>query len=650
MNYNTFGFVLKIVLLILLFPFGMFGQSNNYTPLKSLSPKYLSIFKSSIQDSRIGAYEKSLAKINKILKVYPNCVEAQLKKAGTVYLLKDTDKALEILNDVIKNYPDYDIEPYFTRGFILFENKNYTLSTKDFKHYLSVDTLSINRRKKVTQYYEMSYFRDSLMRNPVKFTPTSLPKEVNSPYAEYSPSLSIDGTSLVFTRRFNHQEDLFISYIDSLGGFTNAQPLEQINTPSNEGAHCVSADGKLILFTGCDRDILFRGCDLYYSVLKNGSWTKPSNIGKVINTPAWESQPCLSADNRTLFFVSDRVGGLGGRDIWYSTKNERDIWSAPTNIGDHINTNQDDETPFLHPDGKTLYWRSNGRLGMGDFDIYFAIWDEISQSWGEVKNLGYPINTEGNEGGLVVSLDGTKAYFGTDYFSKISNQSFNLDICSFNLPPFAKATPTSFVKIVVSDANTNLPLVADVQILNIYQNHLFYTGITNTEGQLITPIHGKNKYSIHINKNGYLFYSAHIDIDSIFTFDKPYEYTVHLHAISEKETEAVVLNNLFFTSGSYQLLPESEREINMLYELLMTHKNIKILIIGHTDNVGQSVDNQILSFNRAQAVKDALIQKGISEERILVEGKGQNSPIDTNETPGGRKNNRRTEFKVVGKK
>ncbi|MBK8547116.1 MAG: PD40 domain-containing protein [Saprospiraceae bacterium] len=623
-----------------------FTQDN--TGINQLSARYKKMFIAALKESKIGAYDKSLKKIEKIVNAYPDFTEGHLKKAGLYYNLKQTDKAIQSLNYVISKFPESDKEMYFTRGYILFENKNYSASATDFLRFIKFDSLDNNRKIKAQGFYEVATFRDSLIKNPVNFQPILLPPQINSLSSEYSPSLELDGSSIVFTRRKNHQEDLYRSFIDSLGNFSAAIPLDDINTSSNEGAHCISADGTLILFTGCDRDVLFRGCDLYFTILQDEKWTKPSNIGKMINTPAWESQPCLSSDGNTLFFVSDRVGGQGGRDIWFSKKNVRGVWMDPENIGSHINTSRDDETPFLHPDGRTLYWRSNGRLGMGDFDIYMSKWNEDEQMWSEVKNIGYPVNTDGNEGALIVSLDGSTAYFSTDYFSKsLQNGKSGLDICYFELPPFAKADPTTFVKCKVRDGVTKKPVSASIEIVRQNNNVLFYNDETNVSGIALIPLHYKNKYILHVTKRNYIFYSAHIDLDRIYNSLEPLELDVEIFPlIKNEESKPVILNNIFFKTGSFELLPESQTEIKLLYNLLTSNPQIHITITGHTDNVGQNEDNIILSLNRANSVKKALVEKGIKETRIQVDGKGQSVPVDTNNTQEGRKNNRRTEFTI----
>lgn len=648
MGFDRFLTNISLHFVFLLCLVSLSVSAQNVLTINQLKPKWAKLYRAAIKENKNGDYDKALRKINKILTANPDFADAYTRKATVLYNLRQPEKAIEVMDVLIRKFPDADTEAYFTRGFMLFELKIFDRSQADFKTYLEKAFMDKKRRERVLYLYETAFLRDSLMKHPVIFKPQLLSDNVNSEFSEYSPSLSMEGNVLVFTRRKNNQEDLLMAVKDSSGNFGPAVYLTEINTPANEGAHCVSADGTMVLFTGCDRDILFRGCDLYYSVLREDIWTKPSNIGKSINTPAWESQPCLTADGKTLFFVSDRVGGLGGRDIWYCKKNERGVWTEPANLGSPINTPNDDETPFLHPDGKTLYWRSNGRIGMGDFDIYTAKWNEDKQVWENIKNLGYPINTEGSEGGLVVSLDGRKAYFSTDAFRTSGENTSNLDICSFDLPPFARAIATTFIKIQVLDSVLQQPLVADINIQNLRTNSIFNSGKTSPGGQFLTPLHGKNRYAVHVFREGYIFHSEYVDLDSVYSPESPFVLNILLKPVAKISRSApVVLQNLFFKTGSFEILPESEPEITRLFTLLTENPDIRILVVGHTDNVGEGKQNMILSQQRADAVKNKLLSKGISPDRITCEGKGETEPVADNNSEDGRRKNRRTEFIVL---
>lgn len=216
------------------------------------------------------------------------------------------------------------------------------------------------------------------------FEPFNLGPSINSTDHEYLPSLTADGRTLVFTRRIMGQEDLFESTRRDTG-WTKAVPLTEINTRDNEGAHCISADGNLLLFTACNRTSGLGSCDIFYSQKIDGRWRAPGGIGKPINSEFWESQPSLSADGRTLFFASDRPGGYGGSDIWVSYLDASNRWTNPVNLGNTVNTTGSDQSPFLHPDGVTLYFSSDGHPGMGGTDLYFTRWD--GKKWSTPVNL-----------------------------------------------------------------------------------------------------------------------------------------------------------------------------------------------------------------------------------------------------------------------
>lgn len=305
-----------------------------------------------------------------------------------------------------------------------------------------------------------------------------------------------------------------------------------------------------------------------------------------------------------------------------------------------INTTGSDETPFIHPDGKTLYFRSNGRIGMGGFDMYVSRYDEELGEWGEPMNLGYPINTTGSEGGLIVSLDGTKAYYSSD------SGSDNVNIYEFELYPEARPLPVTYVKIQVIDAITGNPLEVDVTIDN-QAKKTSETIVTGIDGMRLVALPTRAKYGCSIEKEGYLFFSEHFDLDSISTAIDPFRLEVALIPIEEEtlvEEKPIVLNNIFFKFGSAELEPTSYPEINRLMKLLNTQGQFNITIIGHTDNIGNEEDNLKLSSDRAQSVQQALIDGGISPDRITYVGKGEHDPIAINETPEGRRKNRRTEF------
>lgn len=310
-------------------------------------------------------------------------------------------------------------------------------------------------------------FRRQALANPVPFDPQNMGAGVNSADDEYLPTLSADGKTLIFTRynRPSMSEDFFQSR-NINGTWSKAVRMaEPLNSPENEGAGCVSQDGRILYFTACGRPDGAGRCDLYISYRKGNGWSTPQNLGPAVNTSAWESQPCLSIDGKTLYFVSNRDGGYGGMDLWRSTL-EEGRWSKPENMGPGINTAGDDKSPFVSFDDQRLYYASNGLVGMGGLDL-FVCTRTGENSWGEPQNLGYPINTGGDESSLIVSPDGQTAIFSSDKFGGLGG----LDLYSFALPEAVRPEPVEY-REEITEVAPELEVGESVRLNNVF----FQTG------------------------------------------------------------------------------------------------------------------------------------------------------------------------------
>jgi len=396
-----------------------------------------------------------------------------------------------------------------------------------------------------------------------------------------------------------------------------------------------------LFFTGCNREDGMGSCDLYVSHKNGNDWDKPFNLGAVVNSSSWDSQPAVTPDGGTLYFVSNRPGGLGGYDIWKTTLNAGGEWTRPENLGPDINTPYDENTPFVHPDGKTLYFSSDGWPGLGNMDIYFSRKQE-NGTWGKPVNIGYPINTFSEETGLMVSPDGLQGMFS----SVLKGGFGDMDIYSFNLPAAARPLPITYVKGIVRDAETKNFLEAQVQVVNLKTKEVKFNDFTSVQnGEFLAVMPLGSTYAFNANADGYLFYSDNYELSSNASAGKPYLVEIFLKKL--KPGADVVLKNIFFDTNKYELLPVSVTELSSLLQLLETNKTLAIEIQGHTDNVGNAADNQKLSLQRAKAVYDYLISKNIEAERLSFKGFGAAKPIATNNSDAGKQQNRRTSFVIT---
>ncbi|MFN9710941.1 MAG: OmpA family protein, partial [Bacteroidota bacterium] len=474
------------------------------------------------------------------------------------------------------------------------------------------------------------------------FTPVNLGDSINSKESEYFPSLTIDGKQLVFTRRLNNtNEDFFISNKVNNKWHLAGQIPGNLNSPLNEGAQNISLDGKMLVYTACNREDGQGSCDIYLSYITKTGWSEGINAGQLLNTDQWESQPCLSPDKRALYFAARLPEGYGGSDIYVSYLQPNGRWGIPVNMGSEINTIGDESSPFVHADNQTFYFTSNGLQGYGGTDL-FLMRKKADGSWGKPENLGYPINTINDEGTLIVAADGITAFYASDR----SDSRGGLDIYQFSLPNYVRPLPTFWVSGKVFDIKQKQGLPAIIELIELSTGQIISKIQTEEDGSYLVPLPSGKNYAFNVARKGYLFYSSSFfleksDKENIFKKDIP---LTPIEAGSK-----IVLNNIFFNTGSAELQPASTIELEKLVQLLSDNVGLRIEISGHTDNIGKPADNLTLSNNRAKAVVNFLIQKGIAAGRLTAKGFGETQPVAENTSEEGRSQNRRTELKVLGK-
>ncbi|MFN0016579.1 MAG: OmpA family protein [Saprospiraceae bacterium] len=624
--------------------------SQRYTTAESTAPKARTAYLDGRTYLRQDDAPRALRAFEKAIGEDSVFIEAHLAWAEVHFDNDHWDDAARGYEIVLRLNPGFHPSVPFNLALCKWRQDKFMEAYAAIDAFLQSGVKNADMLYRAKRLAENCLFAAEAVKNPVPFAPRSVGLGVNSPNDEYLPALTADGSTMIFTRRDGYDENFYTSARQPDGSWGQAVYLQGVNTSQNEGAQAINADGVWLVFTACNRrnDGSQGSCDLYWSQHKDGAWTKSVPFSSAVNSPDWDAQPAISPDSKMLFFSSTRPGGRGGKDLWFTTRLPNSRWSEPQNLGPEINTPGDEQTPFLHPDGQTLYFTSNGLPGMGENDLYFVRRNPDS-TWGKPQNLGYPINTKANEGTLTVSLDGMTAYFGANP----PESAGGIDIYAFDLPAHARPQPVTYAKARVTDAATGNALVAQIEFTDLKTGQAFVSARTRADGTFVVCLPAGKDYGLNVSKTGYLFHSENFNLVGTASFDKPFLLEIPLQPITAPTLEPdarpvvatpVVLRNVFFETGSAALLPASTTELDRLATLLRETPALRIEIGGHTDNVGDDASNQTLSENRAKAVYDYLARTGIPAERLRFKGFGETTPIETNDTPDGRSRNRRTDF------
>ena len=487
-----------------------------------------------------------------------------------------------------------------------------------------------------------------LVEKPVKVKIENIGASINSSYPEYAPVISSDESILMFTSRRDgstggkdrmtgeYDEDVYVSSQKS-GKWSQAKNVgAPICTKEHDSNIALSNDGQKLLMYKDDNG----NGNIYESKQTGDKWSVPVLLPEPINTPQHESSASYSPDGKTLYFVSNRPGGVGGRDIYYATMGKNGQWENIKNIDNVINTPYDEEGVFMHPDGKTLYFSSQGHKTMGGFDIFKTVFD--NGKWSEPENIGYPINSPDDDLFFVLAASGIRGYYASEKDGGFGKK----DIYVINFIDEKPIVYVTILKGTITDAVSNQPVEADIEIIDNEKNESVAKINSNsaTGKYLVSLPSGKN-YGIAVNAKGYLFHSENVTIPPATGYQEIIrDIALNKIIVGSK----VVLNNIFFDYDKATLRSESIAELDRLLSLLKNSSTLRIQISGHTDNKGSADYNQKLSENRAKSVVDYLIEKGIDKNRLQYKGYGFASPIAPNDTEEGRQLNRRTEFEILG--
>lgn len=518
-----------------------------------------------------------------------------------------------------------------------------------------------------------------LVKTPARVFIDNLGATVNSVFPEYSPLITADESTIFFTSRrdntiggkrdpndLNYYEDVYFS--DKVNGEWNApkNPVKPLNGSKHDATVGLSPDGQTLLtYKGSN------GGDIYQCKLKGDTWSKPEKLPSTINTKMHESSATFSPDGRTLYFVSDREGGIGGSDIWMSKKDKKGKWADPSNLGAAVNTKYEEEGVFMHPNGKTLYFSSQGHRTMGGLDIFKSTYE--NGIWSEPENIGYPINSADDDVFFSISASGIHGYYssvkteglgGQDLYlitflgaekpvinntedNLLASQTAPVSEIVIEAPLEIKDNQLTLLKGIISDELTRLPVGAVIEITDLGTDEVISNFESNSKtGKYLVTLPSGKDYGLVVKAEGYLFHSEHFLIPPTTSY-REVEKNIELKKVEVGST--IVLNNIFFDFDKATLRKESVTELERLLKFLNDLPTVKIEISGHTDNKGSAAYNKTLSENRAKAVVDWLVNRGIKADRLTYAGYGFDKPVATNDTEEGRQLNRRTEFKIISK-
>ena len=639
---------LNIVYIILLFILTAFVPSQMNAQKSSKAAPLCEKAKKAMQ---LQDFTKAMGYLNQAQAKDPNYADIYIMKGDIFNFTLLSDSAMKNYQRAIDIIGDPDPMLYYIAGNEGAKCGAYEYALKSLQLFLQKGIQYPEILPDAQKTIANCKFAIESMKNPRSFELMNMGSGINSEWDEYLAALTADDEQIVFTVKRPrdkgtvcafclNEEDLYCSH-KSVGEWL---PREELGAPVksgyNEGAQCISPDGKYLLYTMCDADFGMGSCDLYWAKRIGDRWSRPRNFGAPVNTSSWESQPSMAADGMTVYFASSRPGGFGGMDIWKTTMTAEGEFSVPVNLGPAINTPGDDAAPFIHSDGRTLYFASNGRVGMGGYDLYYSTL-QADGTWSEPVNMGYPINSPADEINVFINAHGTVAYIASDKDGGYGG----LDLYSFELDDQLRPNPVTYIKGRVRDAFSGEPLSARIEMIDLNTKQLLTATTSDPQtGSYLACVHTGGNILLNVSHPDYPFYSENFQIEKSYTELSPY-----LKDISLQPTDVgtvVTLKNVFFDFDRSELKPESFVELNKLADYLKKNA-IRIEIGGHTDDQGSEEYNDRLSENRAKAVYDYLIQKGIPAERLQYKGYGMRLPVADNSTEEGRAANRRTEFKIV---
>jgi outer membrane protein OmpA-like peptidoglycan-associated protein/tetratricopeptide (TPR) repeat protein len=608
----------------------------------------------------------------------PNNAELNYK-IGKAYLhTANKYEALIFLEKAIKL--DSDLEPmaYYWLG-VSYQYHYKFVEAKD-KFEICEDRMKDNKfdeiKKNVRKNIKACDEAIKMIENPERVWVDNI-KIANTQYPDYCPAISVDESMMIFNSKRNGAmaddgnffSDIYVSYKQNNSWSKPVALGAPLNSDSQDECLALSPDGQSMFVY---KEVNGNG-DIYQSFLDGEDWSEPVKLqeGK-INTDDNESHASFSHDGIKIYYVTDfEYGNKGGKDIYFSgaMSRHKESWGKGMTISRTINTIYDEGSIYMHPDGKTIYFSSKGHNSIGGYDIFKS--ERVGNGWSAPVNMGYPINTPYDENYFVMSASGRHAYLSSDrengegdadiYMitflgpekpTTIDTEdhllaSFVNPIKEANIegPVEVESKNLTVLKGRILDDFTDKPVEAEIEIVDNVKNEVISSFKSNSStGKFLISLPSGINYGIAVKAEDYLFHSENFNLPEMADYQLV-EKDIRLKNVCIGCK--IVLNNIFFDTGKSNLRPESTNELTRLLKLMNDIPKLRIEISGHTDNVGSKKSNEQLSERRAKAVVDYLISKGVSASRLEYKGYGDTQPVSPNDTPQGRQQNRRTEFKVL---
>ena len=594
--------------------------------------------------------------LRKTLELDPNHYVAAWELGRRAWINDMKSEAFEQFKVLAENCPNYHPDVFYFLGKACEEKKDYAQAINSYEIFLKREDISDSHYEEVKTTLPNLKSMEALLKKKVEFNPVFV-SNVCTPSDEYSASLSPDNLFLFYTRKENRSPSEFggsvskapvgleIFYRSKALGNNKWTQGEEMVSPFNQGhtngAAALTADNKTMYFVVCPNNE-YQACDIWFSHCDGFFWSALQRISQNINSTYWDSQPTVSYDGNTLIFSSNRPGGFGGTDLYLSERNPKTKeWGSPKNLGPDINTDKNELTPFLHSDSQTLYFSSKGHNNFGGYDVFY-VRGKLDGSWEKPVNIGSPINSGADEVSFFVSLDGKKGYFSSNNLKSKEGKSLGpggLDVFSFDLYEEARPSEVFLIRGILKD-NEGKRLGGSIEVFNETTLQKKTIEADQRDGEFVAILEANQVHTFSVETPGLAFSAKSITKENA-------NDTLTLATGKVNQGAAFNFSELYFETNSITLSSQAKTYLKAFSRWLDKNTTVQIAIHGHTDNVGDSNANLALSSNRANAVKQFLLDSGIESQRIEAKGFGSTKPIASNATPEGKSKNRRTEFVIL---